>query len=239
MNLFKRIIGTGMAFWLLVQPYSVQGGSSNKGEAAVIVSVDPSEIMVDSNQSASLAIRIESDVAPIGAYDIDLVWTPSVFQVTGVARGSSPEFGTPISNIRNDQGRLTIAGFQFSSLTGPTGSFTIATVNFTSEGSGTTEVQLEVRELSDTDGMPLNASVMGGSVSISASGTSTPTPTVETTPTPTSTPDGVPTALRPELDGDLDGRIGHGDLILILKDGTIPLDLFYLTIDWGRPTGAE
>ena len=54
--------------------------------------------------------------------------------------------------------------------------------------------------------------------------TETPTFTTIPTATPTNIPVGEPTAVHPELDVDGDGRIGAGDLLLLLADWMRPIN---------------
>jgi hypothetical protein len=221
-------------------PGRVQKGRS---KAAAVVAIDPGEISVDPDVSGSFEVRVDSGTTPVGAYDIDLSWRASVFVIDSVGAGSSAEFGAPIANIDNEAGVLTIADFQFSSLTAPTGSFTIATVNYTAGANGSTEIGVSVQELADTDGRLFSTTTGNGTFSVAGGPTPTPSATETEIPTPTEqatpthTPLGVPTTVNPALDRDGSGRIGPEDLLLVLGDGEIPTDLFGLVIDWNRPVG--
>jgi hypothetical protein len=140
----------------------------NFTKAAATVSIDPAAITVEPSATGSFAIRIDSAAVPVGAYDIDLSWTPGIFTVTSVTAGSSSEFGIPVANIDNGLGTLTIAGFQVSSLTQPAGSFTVATINYTAATGGSTPVGMSVQELSDTDGILFTSSEVDGVFTINA-----------------------------------------------------------------------
>ncbi len=121
-------------------------------KAAASVLISPGVITVDPHVSGAFTIGVDSGLIPVGAYDIDLSWTPGVFTINSVTAGSSTEFGTPIANIDNEAGILKVTGFQFSSLSQPTGSFSVANINYTSGASGSTMIVPVVEELSDTSG---------------------------------------------------------------------------------------
>jgi len=274
-------ISTAMPF-VIAQNVSFSDGDQYKGtesiKAVISVSIIPASISSNPEVSGSFEVTIESGVTPIGAYDIDLSWTPGVFTIDSVAVGNSSEFGKPISNINNNIGKLTITGFQFSSLNNPFGTFSVATINYTSGQSGSTLIDLSVQELSDTNGVVLTTNSVDGTFEVisgelptvtptesptatftrtsietntptetqtvththtasetnSATETNTPTETwtatatYTTTPsptlqaTPTHTLQSIPTAVNSEADLDGDGKIGPGDLLLLLSD-------------WGRP----
>jgi hypothetical protein len=127
------------------------GKKKGISKAAADVSIVPEDISVAPNVSGVFSIQIDSGATPVGAYDIDLSWTPGVFTIDSVAAGNSSEFGSPIANINNASGELSITGFQYSSLTEPTGQFSVATVYFTAGSSGSTDIDVSVNELSDTN----------------------------------------------------------------------------------------
>lgn len=274
-------ISTAMPF-LIARSVSFSAGDHNWGiestKVVISVSIIPSTISMNPQVSGSFEITIESGVTPIGAFDINLSWTPGVFMIDSVAAGSSSEFGKPISNINNNNGKLTITGFQFSSLVHPFGTFSVATINYTSGQSGSTVIDLSVQELSDTNGVVLTTNSVDGTFEVisgelptlpptesptstltstsietntptetqtvththtasetssvtetnsptetwtaTASYSATSSPTLQSTPTHTLQP--IPTAVNSEADLDGDGKIGPGDLLLLLSD-------------WGRP----
>jgi len=259
-------------------PVSDQSRETEGAKSVISVSVVPASVSVSPQVSGSFEVTIESGVTPIGAFDIDLSWTPGVFTIDSVAAGSSSEFGRPIANINNINGKLTITGFQFSSLIHPFGTFSVATINYTSGTSGSTMIDLSVQELSDTNGGVLTTNSIDGIFEVisgemptltptesstatftstfietnapsdsptvthtlsasetnSSAETNTPTetwtaiatysasPSPTQPATPTSTHQSIPTAVNSEADLDGDGKIGPGDLLLLLTD-------------WGRP----
>lgn len=223
-----------------------------KGGVAT-VSIYPATITVDPLGTGSFQVVIESGVTPVGAFDFDISWTAGILTINSVNAGSPTEFGKPIANINNTSGKLTITGFQYSSLSQPVGKFSVAVINYSAGQSGSTSIDLTVQELSDTNGVVFTTTAVDGSFSVGSGDQPTPTPTLTSTQsasptatatetsvpdntptpsptikqaTPTSTPKPVPTALNPEADLDGDGKVGPGDLLLLMND-------------WGRPIGTN
>lgn len=230
--MMKGII-TFMILSILAPAEALPTNPTPKGESSLTVSIEPAELSVGPGGTGSFSVHFNTLTTPVGSYDIVLNWTPGVFTINSVSAGSSSEFGAPINNIDNTSGQLDIADFQASSLSQPTGTFTVATVQFTAGSSGTSDIDLLVEELSDTNALPIVATTFGGIFTITGGETPTPSNTQEATPT--HTPGGIPTAVHPELDYDSSGRIGPEDLLVLLGEGMIPEELLSIAIDWQRP----
>lgn len=237
MRLFSGLLGLIVFYWIGVCPVAA-ADEIVMGVPTATVSIDPSEITVAPGASGSFEVRIDVGSTPLGAYDIVLNWTPGVFTIDNIRAGSSTQFGAPSTiNPANATEVVRFNDFQAVGLDQPTGSFTVATVNFTAGQSGSTEIAVTPLELTSTNIELFSASAVDGLLTISGGTTPTPTPTETEGGTPTNTPDGVPTAVFPELDLDSSDFIGPEDLLQLLASGDLPTDLLRIVVDWNRPVG--
>ena len=98
-------------------------------------------------------VNITSDIA-VGFYQVTVHYDPSVLNLTqaDVAGGTGAGFtGTPVTvNIDNSVGTATINHFQLGN--SPTGTFSVATLDFTPVGLGTSSLTLSGVTVGDTDG---------------------------------------------------------------------------------------
>jgi hypothetical protein len=254
----KQVLERILVVVMLCSAGSSSAGAAKihtKGEALATVSITPASVTAAPGATGSFAVSIASGDKPVGAYDLVLTWTPGVFMVDNVGAGSSPEFGAPIANVDNNSGQLAIADFQFASLVAPTGSFTIATINYTAGASGGTAIGLTVEELVDTNGSPFTPTSAGGDFTVLGGPTPSATPSDTVAPTPTSTEQAtptstsqasatptlaaqtIPTAVDPGHDLNGDGNVGPQDLLILLQGGVLPNELLLLAVDWERPVG--
>ena len=218
---FAITLGSTPTFSPSQTPYSTVTGtptstpdispSNTPIDRIAMVSIDPQNLTRSSGGMGTFAININSGAVPVGAYNFTLNWTPGVMTINSVQAGTSSEFGSPVGggNIDNAAGQLIINDFQADSLTSPTGSFTVATVNFTAGISGSTNLILAVNELSDTDGNAITPTTENGTLTI----------TSESTPTLTSIPYQTPLPIDPERsDINEDGYVDYKDQLLLMKN---------------------
>lgn len=173
---------------------------------AATVSVEPGDISCKANTTGSFRIQINSGFYPVAAYNFTLSWTPGVIRIDSVQSGNSSYFLSPVANIDNATGMLTVSDFQASSLVEPTGSFSVATLHYTAGLGGSTNLDLAVNELKDTGGLAISHTTVDGIF------------TVEAIPTPTETPRHWPTAAYPRSDVNEDGYVDDKDLLMLRHD---------------------
>ena len=158
------------------------GGLPAEGRAAQAMLSCPG--MAQAGQPLTVEMTIAVGTTPLGAYSIVVGYDPAVLTLASVAGGTTTEFsGTPTTSTPMP-GRANLAAYQSASLTSPTGVVSVAmiTFNVTASTSTTTDIALTVKDLYDTNAMPILPSA-GTGCSVSLSGT---TPTTTTTPATTS-----------------------------------------------------
>src|SRR5882724_7056537 len=169
------------------------GGLPAEGRAAQAMLSCPG--MAQAGQPLTVEMTIAVGTTPLGAYSIVVGYDPAVLTLASVAGGTTTEFsGTPTTSTPMP-GRANLAAYQSASLTSPTGVVSVAmiTFNVTASTSTTTDIALTVKDLYDTNAMPILPSA-GTGCSVSLSGTTpTTTTTASTAPlpgrtTPTTTP---------------------------------------------------
>src|SRR5438046_4946775 len=102
-------------------------------------------------------MTIAVGTTPLGAYSVVVGYDPAVLTLASVAGGTTTEFsGTPTTSTPMP-GRANLAAYQSASLTSPTGVVSVAmiTFNVTASTSTTTDIALTVKDLYDTNAMPI------------------------------------------------------------------------------------
>jgi len=124
-------------------------------------------------QQFTIEIAIDVGTTPLGAYSIAVTYDPAVLTLAAVTGGNTAEFaGKPTTN-KPTPGTANLSALQSASLTSPTGVVSIAMVTFdiVTTASATTAVSLAVKNLFDTNSMPiLPATATGCSVSVTGAG---------------------------------------------------------------------
>ncbi len=169
------------------------GGLPAEGRAAQAMLSCPG--MAQAGQPLTVEMTIAVGTTPLGAYSIVVGYDPAVLTLASVAGGTTTEFsGTPTTSTPMP-GRANLAAYQSASLTSPTGVVSVAmiTFNVTASTSTTTDIALTVKDLYDTNAMPILPSA-GTGCSVSLSGT---TPTTTTTPATASSTTTASTAPLP------------------------------------------
>ena len=134
------------------------------------------------------------DVEDLGGFEFDLYYDPSVIHVEDIALGDFPPSSgrswVPVGPIiDNTNGFATFGGFSFGTQPGPSGSGVLAIITLHAVGEGTSALDLDDVQVTDTGGQPQDVTTEDGSVVVGP----TPTPTDTPTPTPTNTPTRTPT----------------------------------------------
>src|SRR5947207_2707765 len=131
------------------------GGLPAEGRAAQAMLSCPG--MAQAGQPLTVEMTIAVGTTPLGAYSIVVGYDPSVLTLASVAGGTTTEFsGTPTTSTPMP-GRANLAAYQSASLTSPTGVVSVAmiTFNVTASTSTTTDIALTVKDLYDTNAMPI------------------------------------------------------------------------------------
>ena len=162
------------------------GGLPAEGRAAQAMLSCPG--MAQAGQPLTVEMTIAVGTTPLGAYSIVVGYDPAVLTLASVAGGTTTEFsGTPTTSTPMP-GRANLAAYQSASLTSPTGVVSVAmiTFNVTASTSTTTDIALTVKDLYDTNAMPILPSA-GTGCSVSLSGAAPTTTTASATSTTTTT----------------------------------------------------
>lgn len=137
------------------------------------------------SSGATVTAELVADVGTtaLGAYSAHVGFT-SGLMVDGVRGGTTAEFaGTPTNLAAADE--VTLGAFQTASLTAPTGTVSLARIDFTLTGTST--VTLTAGSLFGTDGLPIPATLGDPCVIGLLAPTTTTVPTTSSTSTSTST----------------------------------------------------
>jgi len=162
----------------------------------VTVRIAPAASSVEAEAVFTVDIVIE-DVEDLGGFEFDLTYDPAIVQVTDVSLGpflgsTGRNTGTIGPEIDNTTGRVSFGAFSFGTELGPSGTGTLATITLSAAGAGTSLLDLQNTQVTDTQGnLQTPVTEEDGTVTVVAS--PTPTPTATATATPTLTPTGTPT----------------------------------------------
>lgn len=138
------------------------------------VKVDPQQKTVGVGETFNVDIAIQN-VTNLGAFQFDVVYNTSVVHADGAQMGSFPgSTGRNVipagPNIDNDNspGKLTYGCASFGTNAGPNGNGVLATLTFTSQNSGNTNLELQNVQVSDINGQVLSIqSIIPGQVTVS------------------------------------------------------------------------
>ena len=172
------------------------GGLPAEGRAAQAMLSCPG--MAQAGQPLTVEVTIAVGTTPLGAYSIVVGHDPAVLTLASVAGGTTTEFsGRPTTNTPMP-GTANLAAYQSASLTSPTGVVSVAriTFNVTASTSTTTDIALTVKDLYDTNSMPILPTT-GTGCSVSLSGTAPTTTTASATSTTTTTQPPTTTTTQP------------------------------------------
>jgi hypothetical protein len=144
------------------------------------------------------------DADDLGGFEFALLFVTTTVKVDGVTLGDflGSTGRTPWvvgSTIDNQAGRVRFGAFSYAvgSVPGPAGMGALVVVTLTTQGVGTSPLDLQNVMVLDTTGGHQTVTVEDGTVV--AGGTPTSTPTATTTPTSTATPTATPTLSGPKI----------------------------------------
>lgn len=182
----------GFSFWFVKT-------ITARAQTATTVSVFPANQTLDTAVSGSVDVRV-ANVANAGAYQFTLTFDPTLMQVTSVndaAFLSVPDRTaiplTPI--IDNTNGRIVMGAVSFGIVDGPSGDGTLATINFTTSGQGTTPLTLSNVILLNILAQNISSISQDGALTVGFAPSPSPTILPTPLPTPVPTPDPTPTPL--------------------------------------------
>jgi general secretion pathway protein D len=99
------------------------------------------------------------DALNLGSFQFDLIYDPAIVQATDVTLGpflgsTGRSTGVVGPIIDNTAGRVAFGAFSFGSQPGPSGTGTLATITFSTAGAGTSPLDLQNSQVTDTLGNP-------------------------------------------------------------------------------------
>jgi LysM repeat protein len=186
--------------WLIltVIAVSLMGTSAFAQSGATVVRVDPSALSAQVNDHVNLSIKVDN-ISNLTALELHLSFNSSVLEVLQVTNGGFVAADFTAQNIfDNTAGTIDYAIAQMNRPAAQ-GSGTLLNITFRAKSNGNSSVTLRATQavpsgllLSDSNGMAIQASWIGGSVTVG-----TPIPPTSIPPTsvpPTSVP---PTSVPP------------------------------------------
>jgi len=191
----------GLLGLLLLPATSLHNHNQSVAEASLVpvtVRVDPATSSVEMEGVFTIDIMIDG-VEDLGSFQFDLTYDPAIVQATDVTLGpflgsTGRSTGVVGPTIDNVGGLVTFGAFSFGSQPGPSGTGTLATITFSTAGVGTSFLDLQNSQITDTLGNPQSpVTEEDGTVTVAALPTPTPTPTATATVTPTEVPTATPT----------------------------------------------
>jgi len=95
----------------------------------------------------------------LGSFEFELLYQPAAIYVKSVVLGSflgstGRSTGVVGPVIDNTAGKVTFGAFSFGSQPGPSGTGTLATITFSTVGVGTSTLDLQNGQVTDTQGNP-------------------------------------------------------------------------------------
>ena len=161
-------------------------------QGAAVVRVDPSTSLVQINNTAMIAIKVDN-ISNLIAFELHLSFNPSVLEVTSLTNGGfvAADFEAQ-KTFDNVAGTIDYAIAQLNRAPAQ-GSGTLLNIGFRAKADGSSTVTTRATPaapggliLSDANGMAISASWAPGTVNVGTSTSVTNTPANTFTPTPTS-----------------------------------------------------
>lgn len=126
--------------------------------ASVTVRVDPSASIVMVGDAFTIGIIIDGALN-LGSFEFELAYDPAILQAMDVTLGpflgsTGRSIGVVGPTIDNVGGRVTFGAFSFGSQPGPSGTGTLAAIAFSAAGVGTSLLDLQNTQVTDTLGNP-------------------------------------------------------------------------------------
>ena len=168
------------------------------------VRIEPADLVVRLNETFVVQVVIE-EADNLGAFQFNLVYDPSILQVTEAALStfleSTGNSMVPMGpEVNNAEGKVIFVVVSFGSAPGPSGTGVLATITCVAQGEGSSDLGLREVQVLDTAASAQWVTVEGGQVVVR--GTAAPTPAATTTPGPaaTATPIPMPTSTPEAVD---------------------------------------
>ncbi|MBC8262650.1 MAG: hypothetical protein H8E47_00810 [Anaerolineales bacterium] len=156
------------------------------------VRIEPAALAVHLNETFVVQVVIE-EADNLGAFQFNLVYDPSILQVTEASLGDFLEStGNPAittgPEVNNAEGRVTFWAVSLGNAPGPSGAGVLATITCIAQGEGGSDLELQDVQVLDTAASIQQVAVEGGRVVVgSAEAPTTPAATVTSVPTATAT----------------------------------------------------
>jgi hypothetical protein len=162
------------------------------------VRIEPADLVASSNETFVVQVVIE-EANDLGAFQFNLVYDPSVLQVTEAALGDFLESTGNSAvimgpEINNAEGRATLGAISFGSAAGPSGEGVLAIITCIAQEEGSTALALREVQVLGTAASVQGATVEDGQVVVRSAEAPTPTVTATLIPAATATPTPPPTA---------------------------------------------
>ncbi|MBC8293775.1 MAG: hypothetical protein H8E45_11510, partial [Proteobacteria bacterium] len=127
----------------------------------------PASLVPGADFQANLVIDTGSASEFLGAYTVDFAWPAALAVLDSVGGGNAIEFsGAPVANL--GLGTATLAAFQGSSLTSPSGAVHVATLHFSvpadAAAGSTIDISVSASTVTDVDGVAMSATATGANV---------------------------------------------------------------------------
>ena len=179
--------------WLVLMVIAASlTGTSAFAQGGTVVRVDPSALSAQVNDSVNLSIKVDN-IANLTAIELHLSFNPAVLEVTQVTNGGFVVADFTAQNVfDNSAGTLDYAVAQMNRAPA-SGSGTLLTISFHAKANGSSPLNLRATQavqsgllLSDQNGMAIQASWTGGTLTV---GSALPASATPVTPAPaTATP---------------------------------------------------
>ena len=162
--------------------------SNSATAAGAVISIQSAELKL--GESRMLPIVLTDAADEISCATIIVSYDPAILKVTAV---QNTQFDKLVYYTDTAQGKTTIVLYQ-TGAAGRSGTITPAELTFEAIKAGSSSVQLQLETLKNNAGLPVAATVQGGSVTVKADGgsdgTTTPSPSPTLTPSPSPSPAG-------------------------------------------------
>ena len=160
------------------------------------VRIKPADLAAGLDETFVVQVVIE-EATNLGAFQFNLVYDPSIVQVTEAALGAFLESTgnsavTTGPEVNNAEGRVTFWAIGFGSAAGPSGAGVLVTITCIAQGEGSTALELREVQVLDTAASVQQVTVEDGRVVVGSA--EAPTSTVTATPAPAATATPMPAA---------------------------------------------
>ena len=152
--------------------FSAGSGESKPAEDPIVVRLEPSGLWVEPGEVFTVTVQID-EVVNLGAYETVLGFDPALLQLEDVSpgewlRSTGRMMAVLAPRVNPELGTVAFNAFTFGAQPGPDGSGVLATVAFSTKGSGLSLLDLTDVQVVDTLGQVQAISVEGGRVTVGA-----------------------------------------------------------------------